>query len=72
MRKKVLKWGRSFLYNILDYSCGTENQFMERKMVCVTRKFCYMGSDSFLELLADDDVLYLTDNGISSEGGKLC
>ena len=72
MRKKVLKWGRSFLYNILDYSCGTENQLWKERWYALQENFVTVGSDSFLELLADDDVLYLTDNGISSEGGELC
>ena len=39
----------------------------KERWYALQENFVTVGSDSFLELLADDDVLYLTDNGISSE-----
>ena len=42
----------------------------KERWYALQENFVTVGSDFFLELLADDDVLYLTDNGISSEGGE--
>ena len=42
----------------------------KERWYALQENFVTVGSDFFLELLADDDVLYLTDNGISSEEGN--